>query len=264
MTASNDPLARIQAMVSAWGETEPFDTFDTDASEVSPPNHLENCAFGHFRHFRHQGWEDISSRDQSAQAYRQKAHEQESASRVVSYSSGVESVESVEETRKSRNDSDLVFDTSSVQVSKNEGRVSKTGREAALKPPTGICARVPVEWNDGVASLADLPSPPRFPAAKWGQLVTDAAAFLNEWGTAAHRLGWQAWELFGCHRRAPWYRLEGRGLVPALQGNKIAALTATEALIVKQNGARLTFRRRTRDPLHLSERALLWELGSAP
>ena len=29
MTATNDPLARVQAMVSAWGETELFDTFDT-------------------------------------------------------------------------------------------------------------------------------------------------------------------------------------------------------------------------------------------
>jgi hypothetical protein len=53
MTATNDPLARVQAMVSAWGETELFDTFDTMASEVSPPNALENCGFRHSRHFRH-------------------------------------------------------------------------------------------------------------------------------------------------------------------------------------------------------------------
>jgi hypothetical protein len=114
MTATDDPLARVQAMVNAWGETELFDTFDTPTCEVSPLNPLENCGFGHFRQFRHQELEHASTRDQSVHAYRQEAHEQESASRVVSYSSGVESVESVENDRKGREDSDLSFDTSSL------------------------------------------------------------------------------------------------------------------------------------------------------
>jgi hypothetical protein len=35
-------------------------------------------------------------------------------------------------------------------------------------------------------------------------------------------------------------------------------------MIVKPNGARLAFRRRTRDPLHPSERALLWQLDLGP
>ncbi len=54
------------------------------------------------------------------------------------------------------------------------------------------------------------------------------------------------------------YRLE---LEAVLERSERAAATATEALVVKPNGARLAFRRRTRDPLHPSERALLWELG---
>ena len=135
MTATNDPLARVQAMVSAWGETELFDTFDTTNPEVSPLNPLETCGFRHSRQFRHQQSEHASTRDASAHA-QQKAHEQGSASRVVSYSSGVESVESVENARKSRKDSDLIFDTSSRQVSKNGGPVSKTGRPAALEAPS--------------------------------------------------------------------------------------------------------------------------------
>jgi hypothetical protein len=51
MTAINDPLARVQAMVSAWVAPELFDTFDTTESEVSPPKGLEDCGFGHSRHF---------------------------------------------------------------------------------------------------------------------------------------------------------------------------------------------------------------------
>ena len=57
MTARNDPLARVQAMVDAWGSAGAFDTFDTSTSEVSPPNRLENCGFRHSRHFRHHGSE---------------------------------------------------------------------------------------------------------------------------------------------------------------------------------------------------------------
>ena len=151
MTARNDPLARVQAMVSAWGETELFDTFDTTTCEVSPLNPLENCGFGHSRHFRHQELEHASTRDASAHA-QQKAHEQESAARVVSYSSGVESVESVENDRKGRKDSDLIFDTSSPQVSKNGGQVSKTGRSAALEAPVAAVAApmdLPAAWARG-------------------------------------------------------------------------------------------------------------------
>jgi hypothetical protein len=264
MTATNDPLARVQAMVNAWGETELFDTFDTTTCEVSPLNPLENCGFGHFRQFRHQELEHASTRDQSAHAYRQEAHEQESASRVVSYSSGVESVESVENDRKGRKDSDLTFDTSSLQVSKNGDPVSKKVRSAALEAPLAAVAvpmGVPAAWVRGVARLAEIPCVARFPAARWAQVVTDAAAFLQEWAEAADRLGWLTWELFGCHRRAPWGRIQGMGLVLLLQGDEIAALTATEAVIRTRTGAHQTYRRRPADPLHPAERCLVWELS---
>ena len=263
MTARNDPLARVQAMVSAWGETELFDTFDTSESEVSPPKGLENCGFGHSRHFRHQESEHVGTRQQSAHAHLQERQEQQSASRV-SYSSGVESVESVENGKKGRRHSGLLFDTSSSQVSKNGGQVSKTGPSAALEaPPLGTCAPagVPAEWVQGVARLAETPCPARFPAAKWAQVVTDAAAFLQEWSEAADRLGWLTWELFGCHRREPWGRIQGMGLVLLLQGDEIAALTATEAVIRTPTGARQTYRRKPADPLHPAERCVVWELS---
>ena len=44
-------------------------------------------------------------------------------------------------------------------------------------------------------------------------------------------MGWPDWELFGCHRRAPWGRIQGMGLVLLLRGDEIAALTASEAVI---------------------------------
>jgi len=265
MTATNDPLARVQAMVSAWGETELFDTFDTSEPEVSPPKGLENCGFGHSRHFRHQESEHLGTRHQSAHTHLQERQEQQSASRV-SYSSGVESVESVENIEKDRRYSGLIFDTSFSQVSKNGGRVSKTGRLAAPEaPPASTCAAagVPAEWVQGVAKLAATPCPARFPATKWPQVMMDAAPFLERWAAQAAALGWPAWELFGCHRRAPWGRIQGMGLVLLLQGDEIAALTATEAVIRTPTGAHQTYRRKPADPLHPAERSLVWELDSA-
>ena len=263
MTTANDPLARVQAMVSAWDETELFDTFDTSASEVSPPKRQENWGVGHSRQFRHHRSEHIGTRDQSAHEYGQDAHEPESASRVVSYSIGVESVESVENVRTDRKPSNLVFDTCSLQVSKNAGRVSKPGRAAAPEAPSAesrAAPGVPVQWIDGIAKLAEMPCPARFPPARWADVVTDAAAFLHEWAAAAHRLGWQAWELFGCHHRAPWGRIQGMGLVLLLQGDEIAALTATEGVIRTPTRAHQTYRRKPADPLHPAERCLVWEL----
>jgi hypothetical protein len=75
-------------------------------------------------------------------------------------------------------------------------------------------------------------------------------------------LGWAEWELFGCHSRAPWGRIQGMGLVLLLQGDEIAALTATEAVIRTRTGAHQTYRRMTADPLHPAERCLVWELDT--
>lgn len=217
---------------------------------MSPPKGPENCGFGHSRHFRHQESEHVGTRHQSAHAHLQERQEQQSASRV-SYSSGVESVESVDNVRTDREHSDLAFDTSSLQVSKDGSRVSRTGRSAASEAPrAGIRAPggVPAEWIRGVARLPELPCPARFPAAKWPQVAVDAAAFLERWAAQAAAFGWPTWELFGCHRRAPWGRIQGMGLVLLLQGDEIAALTATEAVIRTPTGAHQTYRRKSADP----------------
>jgi hypothetical protein len=95
MTARNDLLARVQAMVDAWGSAGTFDTFDTSAAKVSPPNRLENCGFRHSRHFRHSPSEHSARSEQSVGLYPQDSPAQRSGSRE-SYFYSVESVESVE------------------------------------------------------------------------------------------------------------------------------------------------------------------------
>jgi hypothetical protein len=104
--------------------------------------------------------------------------------------------------------------------------------------------------------------PPRtYPGHAWQQLVPDAERFLGEWAAQAAVLDWPTWELFGCHRRAPWGRIQGMGLVLLLHGRELAALTATEAVIRTGTGAHQTYRRKPHDPLHPAERCFAWELS---
>jgi hypothetical protein len=259
MTARNDPLARVQAMVDAWGSAGTFDTFDTSAAKVSPPNPLENCGFRHSRHFRHNPSEHSARSEQSVGLYPQDSPAQRSGSRE-SYFYSVESVESVENPEKRGHDKVLAFDTSSPQVSKSAEDVSKAG------PPTasvGVRAGVgvPAQWTSGVARLPTMVTPRTYPLRAWEQMIADAERFLDRWGTQAAALGWPGWELFGCHRRAPWYRIDGMGLVLLLNGDPLAALTATEAVIRRASGAHQTRRRKQRDPLYPAERCLIWELS---
>jgi hypothetical protein len=115
-------------------------------------------------------------------------------------------------------------------------------------------------WAEGVARLRAMALPRAYPAHAWQQLIVDAERFLDDWAAQADRFGWPDWELFGCCRHAPWGRIQGMGLVLSLHGRELAALTAAEAVIRTRTGARQTYRRRPRDPLHSAERCLVWEL----
>jgi hypothetical protein len=130
-------------------------------------------------------------------------------------------------------------------------------------PRVAARAAAPAEWVQGVARLAEMPCPARFPGARWTLVADNAEAFLQEWAAVAHRLGWPAWELFGCHRRAPWGRIQGMGLVLLLNGKEIAAMTPGEAVVRTRMGARQTYRRKPADPLVPVERCLVWELQDA-
>ena len=140
-------------------------------------------------------------------------------------------------------------------------------RPKLAQPATGAlthCTLPSVEiasWVAGVARLATMPPPRTYPPHAWQQLIVDAERFLADWAQQAAPFGWPAWELFGCHRRAPWGRIQGMGLVLLLHGDPLAALTATEAMIRRPSGSHQTWRRKPADPLLAAERCLVWELG---
>jgi hypothetical protein len=106
-----------------------------------------------------------------------------------------------------------------------------------------------------------MPPPRTYPAHAWQHLITDAEGFLDPWARQAAALGWPCWELFGCHRRAPWGRIDGMGLVLLLHGDPLAALTATEAVIRRASGAHQTWHRKATDSLTAAERCFVWELA---
>jgi hypothetical protein len=124
-------------------------------------------------------------------------------------------------------------------------------------PPVEVVA----SWAAGVTRLAKMPLTRTYPTHAWQQLIIDAERFLDDWAQQAAALGWPSWELFGCHRRAPWGRIDGMGLVLLLRADEIAALTSTEAVIRTRTGALQTYRRKLSDPLHPAERCLVWELA---
>ncbi|MCC2663873.1 MAG: hypothetical protein K0S81_2298 [Rhodospirillales bacterium] len=142
-------------------------------------------------------------------------------------------------------------------------RQSRLEQPAAAQP--AVAATSPNEtvaaWAEGVARLRRMPPPRNYPERPWQQLIVDAERFLGGWAAQAAALGWPTWELFGCHCRAPWGRIQGMGLVLLLRGKELAALTATEAVIRTQTGARQTYYRQPRDPLDPAERCLAWELS---
>jgi len=142
-------------------------------------------------------------------------------------------------------------------------RHSRLGQPAA-KALTN-CTAPPVEvvaaWAEGVARLGGILPPRHYPEHAWRQLIIDAGRFLDSWAAQAGAFGWPGWELFGCHRRAPWGRIQGMGLVLLLRGDEVAALTATEAVIRTRTSAHQTYRRKPADPLHPAERCLVWELS---
>jgi hypothetical protein len=124
-----------------------------------------------------------------------------------------------------------------------------------------LTSAIPAEWTKGVALLPTMAPPRGYPAHAWQQLVVDAERFLDDWAPQAAALGWPGWELLGCHRRAPWGRIQGMGLVLLLHGDPLAALTASEAVIRRPSGAHQTRRRKAVDPLPAAERCLVWELA---
>jgi hypothetical protein len=104
-----------------------------------------------------------------------------------------------------------------------------------------------------------LPSEPLgdFPSTRWSTLRRDVADFLaSPWAAEAARHGWTDIELFGVDADRPYSRVDGLGLVPALDGCQIVELNATAAVLESASGTRQSYRRRVERP----GRVLLWKL----
>ena len=130
---------------------------------------------------------------------------------------------------------------------------SKITRAVLLQALDGV----PETWSQGVADLLVMPAHMDWPDTGWKALQEDALAFLQNWATQAHALGWDGLDLFGVHREAPFARLDGIGLIPLLGGRPVVAITEDSAAIKAVTGGTLTFRRRRAWP---PGRCLIWEL----
>jgi len=103
------------------------------------------------------------------------------------------------------------------------------------------------------AALAD------FPSNRWATLRRDLADFLGSpWAMEAAQLGWTDLDLFGVDADRPYTRIDGLGLVPALDGCKIVALSAEGAVLETTGGAPQSYRRKADRP----GRVLVWKVGS--
>jgi hypothetical protein len=263
-----DPLARIEAMIETLGSREArlWTPLDTSREQVSNPKALENCGFGQFGHFGHPTGntidDDLVGEHGNAPDGDAKTSEVSRASSLVQRT--VQSVQSVQNHQINEPDQRLAFGHLEAASVQNRGSGVQNPASERLKRqhagPVSAPEGTPTEWIEGVALLRDALAPRGYPQHAWQQLILDSERFLERWGAQAASLGWRGWELFGCHRRAPWGRIQGMGLILLLRGDEIAALTDSEAVIRTQTRAHQTYRRKPADPLHPAERCLVWEL----
>jgi hypothetical protein len=264
-----DPLARIEAMIETLGSRHAgfWTLLDAPQAQASKAEGLGNCGFGHFGRFGHPTEEtigdDLVGKHEHAPDGGAKTSRVSRASSLIQGS--VQSVQGVQNHQNLQSRQPLRFghlEATSVQNEESGVQNPATERlkrqhHGCVLPPEGT----PNEWSEGVALLRNAPAPRGYPQRAWQQLILDAERFLDRWAAQAAALGWPTWELFGCHRGAPWGRIQGMGLVLLLRGDELAALTATEAAIRTPTGAHQTYRRKLADSLHPAERCLVWELG---
>ena len=76
----------------------------------------------------------------------------------------------------------------------------------------------------------------------------------------AARFVWTDLDLFGVDADRPYTRLDGMGLLPALDGCKIVALSAEDATLETPGGVRQSYRRKAGRP----GQALVWKPVAPP
>lgn len=104
--------------------------------------------------------------------------------------------------------------------------------------------------------------PHDWPARRWETFQANALMFCRDgWAAKADAAGWQAWELWGCHKQASYSRIQGLGLVPMINGATLTGIDDTMAVMMTKCGSVQRYRRKQKDPLYPAERCLVWELA---
>ena len=101
-------------------------------------------------------------------------------------------------------------------------------------------------------------TPAGYSKERWRLIVRDAEHFIDTWAGQAAALGWTTPEIFGGHCRAPATRYDATGLVTALNGDRVVAMTDDDAVIENARGARARHYRQLTAPE--GEQAILWEM----
>jgi hypothetical protein len=96
----------------------------------------------------------------------------------------------------------------------------------------------PAAWREQLAALDPARPPLPLSPDRWRQIIDDADRFLTQWGGPAAALGWTELELFGV---SPGFtrRLDRDGLLYALAGRSVVAMTA-EAATIDAGGGKVT------------------------
>ena len=101
----------------------------------------------------------------------------------------------------------------------------------------------PEEWHAILAGLKWCDLVDWASREQWRGLLSDAENFLTRWGSAAHLLWWTSRDLFGIHPIAPAARLNEMGLIPALRGAVVVALTSQTAMFRRVSSGLQTYHR---------------------
>lgn len=105
-------------------------------------------------------------------------------------------------------------------------------------------AGLPREWAEHFAKLLAGPVPGDFSPTRWQAALDGALMFADRWAGEAHRLGWDASEVFGLDDIAPAARIDRRGLAWLLgDGSQVVAMDRGGAEIRTRGGGRQRFYR---------------------
>lgn len=124
--------------------------------------------------------------------------------------------------------------------------------------PLAAALGTPAKWASGVAQLAITPPPTGITPARWGVFQADAIRLLAEHGSALADAGWDALDVFGLHRWAPFTRYDAAGLAWLAHGRLLGGITAEAATLIAPAGHTLACRRMGQKAR--AEAVLAWEV----